>query len=278
MKNYLSFDIEDWFQVPFASRDVNRSDWETLQSNVVDGTQTILDLLSRRRVSATFFIVGWIAERHPDLVRRIADGGHEIGSHSYAHRPLDELSPEELDKDTALSVEILTHVTGQKPRGYRAPMGSIGDDNAWAIDILRKNGVRYDSSIYPSSPFVYSGMRGAKAAPFEIANGLWEVPLSAETIAGLPIPLSGGFYLRLASPGVFQWLMKRKNARGESCVLYYHPWEFSTSYPRPIRNLPKRFIQYHNLDSVTPKLDRLLSSFEFGPLIDALPKDVAAAA
>jgi polysaccharide deacetylase family protein (PEP-CTERM system associated) len=273
--HYISFDIEDWFQVPFAAASVPRDGWEKLPSVVADGTAQILGLLKRHDVTATFFVVGWIAERYPDLVRRIRDGGHEIGSHSYAHQPLDQLTPEAVDGDTARSSEILEKITGTRPLGYRAPLGSIGERNAWALDILKKHGFQYDSSIYPANPFVYSGMRNVPTMPYEISPGFWEIPLSVERIAGAAVPLSGGFYLRLLPLTAFGRLLARKNARAEACVLYYHPWEFATEYPRPIRHPLKRFIQYYNLKSVAPKLDLLLSRFRFRPLRDALRGEAA---
>lgn len=269
--HYLSFDIEDWFHVPFAAPYLRRTDWDRKVSIVESGTQSILELLYRHGVKATFFVLGLAAARHPGLIREIAEAGHEIGIHGNDHIPIAEVSRTCFREDVRAALSAVGGTTGVHPMGYRAPLCSIDSETLWALDVLRDEGLRYDSSVYPSSPLAYAGMGDVPSEPYEIIERFYEVPLSCETVFGIPLPLSGGFYLRLAPLPIFSWLLARRSKRAESAVLYYHPWEFSIEYPRVIRHPLKRFIQYHSLRSVRPKLEHLLSTFRFRPLREALP-------
>ncbi len=220
---------------------------------------------------ATYFVVGLVAEEFPDLVREIHDRGHEVATHGYWHKPVDEMSPEEFEIDLEKSLDAIEAACGYRPIGYRAPLGSLDDKTLWVLDILKQKGLKYDSSIYPANPLVYGGVKNFRPDIHEIRADLWEVPLSAGRVLGLPFPISGGFYLRLLPFKIFQGLMAEKNRRGESVVLYYHSWEFQTRYPRIIPIGLKRFIQYYNLDSVHPKLKVLLNNYCFRPLIEGVP-------
>ena len=264
--NYLSFDIEDWFQVPFVNDVVKQKDWGNMSSIVEDGTAEILTILNKHKVKATFFVLGWIAKKYPELVKEIAKQGHEIASHGYGHQTLDNISKAELDYDLKKSNEVISKITNKPIIGYRAPMGSIGDKNIWVLDVLINNGFKYDSSIYTSSLLVHSGSRHICDEITEIKKGFWEVPLSVETYMKIPVPISGGFYLRSLPFFLFKKLMKKRNKAKKTTVLYYHPWEFSTQYPQIAQSYFKRFIQYYNLPSVKPKLEELLKVYDFVPI------------
>ena len=263
---YLSFDIEDWFQVPFVKNNIKRSEWDNLPSIVFDGTIIILKLLKRYNIKATFFIVGWIAKKYPSLVKMISDDGHEIASHGFGHQTLDTIEYNDLKDDLYKSIEILYETSGIRPIGYRAPMGSINKKNQWVLNELKAQGFLYDSSIYPSQSFVHSGNSQINPRAHEIISGFWEIPLTVEKYFNIPIPLSGGFYLRFIPFPIFRKLLKKHLLKSENTVLYYHPWEFYTNYPRVIKNPLKYFVQYYNLNSVESKLEILLEKYQFHPL------------
>lgn len=269
----LSFDIEDWFQVPFASKQVKRSEWNNHFSIVLKGTNKILKLLKKYNIQATFFIVGWIAKKYPNIVKIINDEGHEVASHGYSHITLDNLNHKEISDDLDKSIEIIYKILGHAPLGYRAPMGSIGTNNLWVLEVLKKKGFLYDSSIYPTNYFVHSGVKGVRSETHEIINGLWEVPLSVQSFLKIPIPLSGGFYLRLIPLFFYSRLVEKHINTNKNTILYFHPWEFETKYPKLIKNPLKFFIQYYNLNSVESKLEKLLDKYSFISIKDELIKN-----
>lgn len=275
MKHFLSFDIEDWFDVPFVKPFLVESRFEKLPSVVESGTRSILVLLGQNQVKATFFVVGQIAERFPDLVREIVDQGHEVGTHGYLHVTPDQMSKVEFEEDLVKSLDAIEKATGHRPKGYRAPLGSLAPNTLWVLDLLKKQGLMYDSSIYPAHPLVYGGIRGFAQEVHQILPDFWEVPLSTAPILGLPCPISGGFYLRFLPFLFFKRALRRRTEDQLPAVLYYHSWEFSTDYPRPIPWGAKRFIQYYRLDSVRPKLEDLIRSFSFGPICDAIPQSLS---
>lgn len=268
---YLSFDIEDWHQVPFATPYLTATPRHRLESVVVAGTERILALLNKYDVKATFFVVGEVADAHPELVQQIVADGHEVGCHGYAHIPISDMTPEAFEADLQRGVDVIRRITGTSPAGFRAPLASIGEREFWAIDIIRRTGFRYDSSIYPPSPFVHRALADIPPAVHEIVAGLWEVPLTVERWLGLGIPLSGGFYIRVLPERVYRHLLNRHMSRGEPAVVYFHSWEFETAYPRVVRHPLKRFVQYHNLESIERKLEKLLGMYRFRRLSDALP-------
>jgi len=277
MLNALSIDLEDWFHAelvrPRAGDDPER--------RVERAVQPILTLLERYGVRATFFVVGDVVRHHPELVRRIYQAGHEIGCHGWSHRPLWALPPErfaaeldEFDRDAAAVVPLDEII------GFRAPTFSLDGRTAWAVDLLQQHGFRYDSSIFPVRNYLY-GVDGTPCGPYcptsaELATDheggkLVEFPMTACRVAGLRIPVSGGFYLRAIPLPVLRGLLARVNAGGQPFVLYLHPWEGDTGTPRAKKLSPvTRFVTYYNRAGTLRKLEKLLQRFHLAPLRDVL--------
>lgn len=277
-QNALSFDLEDWFHAQLvrphvrADRPQRRAPW---------AVEPILTLLRRYDVKATFFVVGDVMRHHPDLVRRIYEGGHEIGCHGWSHRPLWSLAPErfaqeleEFDRDAS------PVVPKEEIVGFRAPTFSLDERTAWALDILQQHGYRYDSSIFPVRNYMY-GVDDCPSCPYRPRSnaltdhhrgeGVIEFPLTACRAAGLALPVSGGFYLRATPLFLLRYLLSRVNAAGDPFVIYMHPWEGDVETPR-IKGLSpfERFVTYHNRASTLQKLEALLQRFRFAPLRDVL--------
>lgn len=263
-KNAMSVDVEDYFQVSAFEHHVSRDDWDGLPRRVERNTDKVLELFRARDVHATFFILGWVAERHPDLVRRIADAGHEIASHGYGHRRVHDLDREAFRADVEATKKILEDLGGQPVRGYRAPSFSLGEKTPWAYDVLIQAGYRYSSSIYPVRHDHY----GAPDAPRfafrpKSGAGLVEVPITTTPLLRRNLPCGGGGYFRLLPYRYSRWGMRRVNARdGAPCIFYFHPWEIDPDQPR-VSGVPwrARFRHYTNLGQMGDKLDKLLAAF-----------------
>jgi polysaccharide deacetylase family protein (PEP-CTERM system associated) len=277
MLNALSIDLEDWFHAELVRPHAG----DAPERRVEQAVQPMLALLDRFGVRATFFVVGDVVRHHPELVRRIYQAGHEIGCHGWSHRPLWALGPEgfaaelaEFDRDIAGVVPLDEII------GFRAPTFSLDGRTAWGIDLLRRHGFRYDSSIFPVRNYLY-GVDGAPDGPYcptsaelttdHAAGGLIEFPMTACRVAGLRVPVSGGFYLRAFPLAVLRRLLARVNASGQPIVLYVHPWEGDAGTPRLKQLSPMtRFITYYNLAGTLKKLEALLQGFNLAPLRDVL--------
>lgn len=274
MLNAFSVDVEDWYQVSDFEDVVAFDSWSHYESRVVRNTERVLELCAERGVRGTFFILSWNAERYPELVRRIAEGGHEIASHGYRHRLIYEQSPAEFRDDIMRSKKILEDLTGEPVWGYRAPSFSLTAKSLWALDILLECGMRYDSSIFPVSDRLY-GIPNAQRFPFVIrAEGdrqLVEFPMSTARAAGRNWPLGGGAYLRVFPYAYMRWGIRRVNGEGHPACVYMHPWEIDPGQPR-IRARGKRGISTHyiNLARTEGRLARLLRDFAFAPARDVL--------
>jgi polysaccharide deacetylase family protein (PEP-CTERM system associated) len=266
MLNGLSFDVEDWFQVENLKEVVSRAEWESCELRVVHNTGKILALLDRYRTQATFFVLGWVAERYPTLVKEIAGRGHEIASHGYGHELIYQLTPEAFYADTRYSKEILESIIGKPIYGYRAPSFSITPQSAWAVDILKGLGFSYDSSIFPTSFHNRYGFNGTSPLPFKFRNGLVELPLSTQKFLGFRFPLAGGGYFRLFPYFYFQNLFRRLNRQNRGIVFYLHPWELDPQQPRKNVRITYRWRHYINLEKTEGRLERLLKEFKFFPL------------
>lgn len=262
--NAMTIDVEDYFQVSALEPYVRREEWERMPRRVESNTHRILDLLSQRDVHATFFVLGWIAKRHPDLVRRIAGEGHEVASHGYSHKRITEQSPVEFRDDVTRVKEVLEDIAGTAVRGYRAPSYSIGRTTLWALDILEAVGYRYSSSIFPIRHDLY-GMPGAPRFPFHPGPGpLLEVPVTTVRLSGRTLPCGGGGYFRLLPYASFKWALARVNRQEHrSGVFYFHPWEIDPAQPRVKAKLKSRFRHYVNLNRMEAKIIRLLDDFEW---------------
>ena len=264
MRNSLSIDVEDYFQVSAFAEHIDRADWDDIPRRVEANVDRLLDLLDRHDARATFFTLGWIAERHPQMVRRIATAGHEIASHGYGHRRATELDPEAFAADVRNSKHILEDLVGNPVAGYRAPSFSIGRTNLWAFDKLAEAGYRYSSSVYPVRHDHY-GMPEAPRFPYEVRPRLLEIPVTTARVFGQNLPAGGGGYFRLAPYELSRWAIRRVNEQdGRPAIFYCHPWEFDPGQPR-VAGLGwrSRFRHYLNLDRTEARLCRLLRDFRW---------------
>lgn len=264
MKNVMSVDVEDWFCVHNLSGLIAYSEWDRCESRVERATLRLLDLFGRAGVEATFFVLGWVAERFPDLVREIERRGHEVASHGYSHRLLTFMRPDEFRADLLRSLEVLARVASRPVRGFRAPSFSITKKTLWAADILRESGIGYDSSVFPVGLHPDYGIPDASLRPYELTGGLTELPMGVAEVLGRRIPCCGGGYFRLFPYRVTRWLMRQCNADGRVVMFYLHPWEIDPGQPR-VAGLPwsKRFRHYNNLEVAEERLERLVSDFSF---------------
>jgi polysaccharide deacetylase family protein (PEP-CTERM system associated) len=275
MVNVLTIDIEEYFHPSEVQLSVAGEQWETLPSRVESQTLRILDLLDRRRVMASFFILGWVAERHPKLVRQIVAAGHEIGCHSYAHQLVYELTPAEFRRDTERAVAAIEDAGGVRPQAYRAPSYSITAQALWALEILVECGFLYDSSIYPVAHDRYGipGF-GRHSQILQTRSGpICEVPIATVELAGGRIaPVGGGAYLRLLPYRYTAAGIRRINHRdGQPACIYFHPWEVDPEQPRLASGMLSRARTYTGLYGMEKKLERLLTKFRFSTLTSVYP-------
>jgi polysaccharide deacetylase family protein (PEP-CTERM system associated) len=260
--NALSIDVEDYFQVSALEPHFNRAVWDRTPCRVERNVDLILDMFAAAGARGTFFTLGWIAERYPAMVRRIADAGHEVASHGCSHQRVTELDRTAFTEDLLSSKQILEDLSGQSVRGYRAPSFSIGKQNLWAFDCLREAGYRYSSSVYPVRHDHY-GMPDAPRFAYESRAGLLEVPITTLQVFNANVPVGGGGYFRLLPYTVSRWLIDRVNqTEHQAAVFYLHPWELDPEQPR-VRGtrLKTRFRHYVNLHRTEPRLKRLLRDF-----------------
>jgi polysaccharide deacetylase family protein (PEP-CTERM system associated) len=288
MRNALTIDVEEHFQAHAYENVIDRAAWDRLPSRVVRNTERVLEVLADHRTRATFFVLGWVAERHPELVRRIAAAGHEVGSHGYAHQLLYRLSAAEFAADLERSLAALRRALGGDGRllGYRAPGFSLTDETLWALDIVRDHGLAYDSSLQPLDMRRGSALRGGKrcgvagASRFaaRVGGGLWEFPVSTVRLGGRNWPVAGGGYFRLFPLWVTRQAIARINAEGQPAIVYLHPWELDPSEPRlPQASMLSSLRHRLNVGRTEDRLRRLLAEGDFGPLRDVFAGQLRAA-
>ena len=266
MKNAMSIDVEDYFQVSAFAPHIRREDWDTLPCRVERNVDAILGLLDEADAKATFFTLGWIAERYPQLVRRIVDNGHELASHGYGHQRASDLTPAEFRADIVRAKRILEDLGGVAVRGYRAPSFSINQANWWAVEELENAGYVYSSSIYPVRHDHY-GMPDAPRFPHRPngADGILELPPTTLPLLGRNLPAAGGGWFRLLPYAMSRWMLRRVNRQDRApCMFYFHPWELDPGQPRqPGLSARTRFRHYVNLQRMPDRLGRLLNDFEW---------------
>lgn len=281
MLNLLTIDVEDYYQVSAFESSVPFDRWPDYETRVVGNTCRLLEILSFHRVRATFFVLGWIAERHPNLVETIAREGHEIASHGYRHRRIYHMTPDAFREDVRKSKIILEGITGIPVTGFRAPSYSIVEKTIWALDVLQEEGFTYDSSIFPIRHDLY-GMPGAARFPYQHAlsegRSILEIPLSTVRIAGRNLPVAGGGYFRIFPYAYIRWGLERINKQeAQPAIFYLHPWEIDPSQPRLSGSLLSRFRHYTNLGKTEERFKRLLTDFQFCPVRDFIQKRQPAA-
>ncbi len=273
--NALSVDLEEYFQVSNFERVIDREQWNAIPSRLSDATGRLLDAFDATGSRATFFVLGWIAERHGALVREIAARGHEIACHGYGHELVYDLGPERFRADIRRARAAIEQTTGVAVLGYRAPSYSITMASTWALQILVEEGFTFDSSIFPIRHWRY-GIPGFARRPvrLELDSGasIQEFPLTTLQAGPVTLPLAGGAYLRFLPPCLFRWGLARLDAAEEPTVLYTHPWEIDADQPRQEVGWSTRVNHYFNLDRTEPRLRRLLERFHFAPVGDVLAR------
>ncbi len=262
--NALTIDVEDYFQVSAFAPHIARASWDSQPCRVEANMERILALLEESNSHATFFVLGWVAERYPALIRRIVDGGHEVASHGYEHVRATDQAMGEFLADIRLAKAVLEDVAGCEVRGYRAPSFSVGPANPWAFDCIAIAGYRYSSSVYPIRHDHY-GAPNFPRFPFEVRKGLLELPVATVRMLNSNWPAGGGGYFRLLPYRISRWSLRRINAvDGKSAMFYFHPWELDPDQPR-IKGpgTRTRFRHYINLRRMAPRLRRLLADFNW---------------
>jgi len=267
IKNAMTVDVEDYFQVSAFEPYINRDQWDRLPHRVQNNTNKILDIFAQHNVQATFFVLGWVAERFPELLKRIVNEGHELASHGFSHIRVTQQTPIEFKDDVVRTKQLLEDIAGVPVRGYRAASYSITKDNLWALEVLDKAGYDYSSSIYPIKHDLY-GIPGAPRFPYHPVAGvqLLELPITTLEMFGRRMPCGGGGFFRLY-PYIFsRWALKQVNDKDkQSGMFYFHPWEIDPDQPRPSGLSAKaRFRHYLNLRRMERRLTRLLDDFSWG--------------
>ena len=272
MQNAMTVDVEDYFQVSAFERYIARGDWDTQPCRVEENVDRILALFERHSVKATFFTLGWIAERYPALVRKMVDQGHEVASHGWSHVRVTQQTPEQFRDDVVRTKALLEDLTGRPVLGYRAASYSIGSNNLWAWDVLAETGHSYSSSIVPIRHDLY-GMPGAPRFAFQPAGtDLVEFPVTTVRLGGRNLPCGGGGWFRLVPYPGMRWALRRVNVQDrQPAIFYFHPWEIDPAQPRQAGLDHKtRFRHYLNLDRTEARLDRLLADFAWGRMDQVL--------
>lgn len=262
--NALTIDVEDYFQVSAFAPHIARSEWNTRECRVERNVGRILEMLERHQTKATFFTLGWIAERYPNLIRQIHQQGHEVASHGYGHERASDQTEKAFFSDIHLAKVILEDLVGVEVKGYRAPSFSIGEGNLWAFDCLARAGYRYSSSVYPIKHDHY-GMPDSPRFAYQVRPGLLEIPVTTLRVLNRNLPSSGGGYFRLLPYALSRWMLKRVNADdGQSGIFYFHPWEIDFDQPRVDGISSKtRFRHYVNISRMESRLNRLFADFNW---------------
>lgn len=267
--NALTIDFEDWYQ----GLEIPHTDWGAYEDRIAPVGRHLLEILAAAHVRGTFFVLGYVAERHPDLVREIAAAGHEIGTHGYSHTLVYRQTPAVFREELTRSIRVLEELTGRPVWGHRAPFFSITRGSLWALDVMRDLGIRYDSSIFPVTNYRY-GIADAPRWPYlvqtEAGGELLEFPISTCRLLGRNLPVAGGAYFRIYPYCVMRWAFQTINRQGKPAVFYLHPWELDTGHPRI--PLPRRIAltHYYNLHATESRLRRLVRDFTFAPMSEVL--------
>ena len=273
IRNALTVDVEDYFHVSAFAKSINHTDWDNHPLRVEKNTHRLLDLFDESQVKATFFVLGWVADRNRNLVKEIAERGHEVACHGYSHQLIYNQTPEVFREETTRSKALLEDIVQEPVIGYRAASYSITQDSLWALDILAEAGFVYDSSIFPVRHDRY-GMPDAKETPHLLktpqGHSLVEFPLSTAKIFKYKLPVAGGGYFRLYPYTLTKAGLRQINRRQQPFIFYLHPWEIDPDQPRVEASWFSRFRHYNNLDKCESRLQRLLSDFEFGTVRNVL--------
>jgi len=267
--NAFTVDLEDWYQ-GLTSTNPLVDQWPSFESRVEKTTRHLLAILSKQDVRATFFVLGYVADSHPDLIAEIAAEGHEIGVHGYYHRFVSRLTADEFAQELDLTMAAIDRITGETPIGHRAPYFSLNGSTPWAFEVLESRGFRYDSSVFPTRNMLY-GFPGAPRFPYTVpGHEIVEFPATTMSFAGKNWPIAGGFYNRALPYSVVRRGIRQVNEQGEAAVIYIHPWELDTGQNYNQVTFRERITHYHGRRGLEKKLVQLLTDFQFGALQDLL--------
>lgn len=272
VENILTIDVEDWYHICGVDKLIPEKVWPQLESRVTNSTRKILDILSKKSVEATFFVLGFVAEKHPELVREIDAAGQEIAVHGYAHRHVYAMSPESFRQDLKRATNVISEITGRPVKGYRAPEWSIRDDSLWALEILRQEGYEYDSSM---APLPIIGNQNYTATPYKrrLSQGhIWEFPPLVATTTMINLPVGGGWGLRVFPFNLIRASIQNLNNKGYPGLIFLHPREFDSNNPRVKLPFVKKFVLEARFERTEKRLDRLLDEFRFTSISNFLKK------
>jgi len=275
VRNFLTVDVECWFHAYNIGDKIPRNTWHLQETQILQTMDRLLLMLQAHETKATFFVLGWVADHFPEVVRMIATEGHEIGTHGYHHELITRMTPQEFETDLLRSLEAINRNTSQEVLGHRASNFTVVKDTLWALEILAKNGIRYDSSIFPIARKRY----GIPTYPYRYPHtlrmpdgrALIELPLSTTKLGSKLLPVAGGGYFRLYPYNITEAYIEKTNQRGLPAMVYLHPWELDVDQARFFLGPAKTFQHYVNLESTERKLDRLLEHFSFGSIKQGLP-------
>ena len=263
--NTITIDFEDWFLPKALSNSISLN-YSSKNIRVEEPTKYLLELFKSKSIFAVFFVLGCIAEQKPDLIKMISDYGHEIASHGYSHTQITKQSEKEFERDIEMSLDTLAKIGFSNIEGYRAPAFSITKDTLWAIDILKKFGIQYSSSIYPTNLHKEYGISDINREIFKHDNGIIEIPMNSARIANQLIPCSGGAYFRFYPYRLFQKLKQISDSQTNHFVFYIHPWELDKEPPKIEGTLANRIRHRYNIQNVRQRMERIVSEFEFVPM------------
>lgn len=272
MPHHFSVDVEEYFQVSALERAVARAEWDKLESRIAPSVELLLELLAEQGARGTFFVLGWIAERHPELIRAVYDAGHEIASHGWGHRLVTRLTPEEFRTSARQSKRLLEDITGSRVIGFRAPNFSITRGHEWALDVLIEEGYEYDSSLYPVARRDYGYSNGARDPRWleRAAGRIAEFPPTTLRAWRFNVPAAGGAYFRVLPYALVRGALKDFERRGQRGTFYIHPWELDPDQPRLDVPWLTRVRHYGRLKTTAERLRRLLREFDFGAIADSV--------
>ncbi len=268
--NAFTVDLEDWFCSHNLQKACPYDSWDLLESKVVYSTRLVLNILRKHNLQATFFVLGWVADRFPDLIREVAADGHEIGSHGYKHQLLTKMDKTDFENDLEQSLEAIARCVTLPVKGYRAPAFSLTSQTYWATEIIKKLGFSYDSSVYPISLHPDYGFPQAPLHPFYHSNGLLEIPMSCVEIGKFRLPCSGGGYLRMFPFSLFKTLVRKSLKQGRALNFYIHPWELDSETPRVKLSWQAHIRHYSHLKDTQYRLEDLLEEFSFTSIANLL--------
>ncbi|PUU89884.1 XrtA system polysaccharide deacetylase [Halanaerobium sp.] len=264
MKNILTIDVEDYFQVETFKNIIDNNEWDNFELRVENSLKKVLNLINSFDYKATFFVLGWIAEKFPEIIKMISDQGHEISTHGYGHELVYKQTKQEFKNDLIKSINTLKNITGKEILGYRAPTFSITNDSLWALDIIKELGLEYDASISPIEGHDKYGIMGINPCIHTLFNGLVELPQTTIKILTKNVPVAGGGYFRLLPYWLTKMAIKKLNKNNKTAIVYLHPWEFDPEQPK-IKGISKlsQFRHYINIDKTEDKFKKMLSDFNF---------------